>query len=221
MSAGAQVSTGPPVVASAAARHPLFEPLALALLSLATVGTAWCSFQAASWGGVAGGLSNRAASFSRKAAAAQLEASQLAVLDVMLFSLYINARAATNEPLANFYAERFRGEAKVAFEGWTASKPFENSNAPAHPSVASLYKPKLLTEVEAAETQSQELAQRSGEAGRASRGYILVTVVLACALFCGGTAPKFENLSVRRILLGIGLAAFAFALERLVLLPVQ
>jgi hypothetical protein len=31
---------------SAATRHVLFEPMALVLLSLATVDTAWCSFQA-------------------------------------------------------------------------------------------------------------------------------------------------------------------------------
>jgi len=30
-------------------KHALFEPIGLLLLSLATVGTAWCSFQAASW----------------------------------------------------------------------------------------------------------------------------------------------------------------------------
>ena len=40
------------VTARAAAKHAMFEPVALVLLSLATVGTAWCSFQAAVWGGV-------------------------------------------------------------------------------------------------------------------------------------------------------------------------
>ena len=31
-------------------KQTFFEPVALVLLSLATVGTAWCSFQAAAWG---------------------------------------------------------------------------------------------------------------------------------------------------------------------------
>jgi hypothetical protein len=50
---------------------------------------------------------------------------------------------------------------------------------------------------------------------------VLITVLLASALFCGGTASRFEAIWVRRTVLGLGLAAFLFALGRLVLLPVQ
>src|SRR5215471_20926814 len=111
-----------------APRHALFEPLVLLLLSLATVGTAWCSFQAASWGGVSQRFSNQSAAAGRRAAARELQSQQLTVLDVLLFSQYINARSLSNAPLARFYAERFRGEAKTAFEAWMALQPFENTN---------------------------------------------------------------------------------------------
>jgi len=50
---------------------------------------------------------------------------------------------------------------------------------------------------------------------------VLITVLLASALFCGGTAAKFEALWIRRSVLALGLAAFVFAVQRLVLLPVQ
>src|SRR5512136_2342450 len=93
----------------------LFEPLVLMLLSLATVGTAWCSFQAASWGGVSQRLTNLSTASSRQAATAQLQSYQVALLDVLLFSQHINARVSSNETLARFYADRFRGEAKAAF----------------------------------------------------------------------------------------------------------
>jgi hypothetical protein len=65
------------------------------------------------------------------------------------------------------------------------------------------------------------LWERAGEAGRTSRSYILITVLLASALFCGGTAAKFEQLWIRRAVLALGLAAFIFAAERLFLLPTQ
>lgn len=215
-----------PVIGSAKpsvppARHALFEPVALLLLSLATVGTAWCSFEATVWGGVAQRTMNLSAAAGRKAAAAQLQSSQLASLDVQLFSQYINARATSNEALARFYADRFRGEAKAAFNAWMATKPFENPNAPTHPFVTNFYQPRLLETARLADTESEQLWQQAGAAGRHSRGYVLITVLLASALFCGGTASKFDALWVRRAVLALGLGAFAFAMARLWLLPVQ
>jgi hypothetical protein len=199
----------------------LFEPLALVLLSLATVGTAWCSFQAAVWAGVSQRFWNLSAAASRTAAARELQSQQLALLDVMLFSQYINARSISNEPLSRFYAERFRGEAKTAFEAWMATHPFENTNAPAHPFVTNFYQPRLMVEARQAEAEGQALWQQAGEAGRNSRSYVLITVLLASALFCGGTAPKFEAHWIRRAVLALGLAAFVFAAQRLLLLPIQ
>ncbi len=202
-------------------QRDLFEPLALLLLSVATVGTAWCSFQAAAWGGASQRLTNQSAASSRRAVSAELQSYQLALLDVLLFSQYVNARAASNEPLSQFYAARFRGEAKTAFEKWLVTRPFERTNAPAHPFVTNFYHPRLLQEAQAAETESQRLWQQAGEAGRTGRGYVLITVLLASALFCGGTASKFESPWARRAVLALGLVAFLFAAERLVLLPVQ
>ncbi|SRR6266404_2121970 len=103
-----------------APKHALFEPVVLVLLSLATVGTAWCSYQAAAWGGVSQRTMNLSASSGRRAVADELQSYQVALLDVLLFSQHINARASSNETLSRFYADRFRGEAKTAFEAWMA-----------------------------------------------------------------------------------------------------
>jgi len=200
---------------------PLFEPVALVLLSLATVGTAWCSFQAAAWGGVSQRTMNLSAAASRRAVAAELQSYQFKLADVMMFSHFINARASSNETLARFYSDRFRGEAKTAFEAWMATQPFENMNAPPHPFVTNFYQPRLLEDARRAEDESEGLWQQAGEAGRTSRSYVLLTVVLASALFCGGTAAKFDALWIRRTVLGLGLGAFLFAAARLSLLPIQ
>jgi hypothetical protein len=204
-----------------AAPKQALEAVALVFLSLATVGTAWCSFQAASWGGVSQRTMNLSAASSRIAAVDQLQGYQMALVDVLLFSQHINARGSSNETLAHFYADRFRGEAKTAFESWMAMQPFENANAPPHPFVTNLYKPRLLEEARVEETKSQRLWQQAGEAGRTSRSYVLITVLLASALFCGGTASKFDTLWVRRSVLVLGIGAFAFAAARLLSLPIK
>src|SRR5262245_19399339 len=89
---------------SPAPKTALLEAAGLLLLSLGTVGTAWCSFQAALWGGTAGGEANKATAASRRAAVAQLQAYQVQLVDVLLFSEHINARASSNEALARFYS---------------------------------------------------------------------------------------------------------------------
>lgn len=197
------------------------ESLGLLLLSLATVGTAWCSYQATTWGAAAQRLVNRSVAESREAARDQLHAAQNGVLDVMLFSQFVNARSSSNEALAKFYANRFRDDAKVAFEAWLATQPFEDEASPTHPFSTNFYQPKLLSDAAAGEVEAAKLLQQSAEAGRISRAYVLVTVLLATALFCGGTASKFDTNWIRRSALGLGLAAFCFALARMVVLPVQ
>jgi hypothetical protein len=207
--------------AQEAPKTALLEAAGLLLLSLATVGTAWCSYQAASWGGAAAGEMNKSVAASRRAAVDQLQAYQVQLVDVLLFSQHINARANSNETLARFYSDRFRGEAKTAFEAWLATQPFENANAPPHPFVTNLYHPRLLMDAQAAEAESQTFSERAGEAGRISRNYVLLTVLLACALFCGGTAAKFDQVWMRRAVLVLGIAIFVFALQRLAQLPIS
>jgi hypothetical protein len=163
---------------------------------------------------------NLSAATGRRAASNELQASQLAVLDVILFSEYVNARAGSNQVTARFYADRFRAEAKQAFNAWMETNPFENTNAPPHPFVASLYKPRLLAAAEEAQAESQRLWEQAGNAGRNGRNYVLVTVLLATALFCGGTASKFDSAWIRRAVLAIGLSAFGFAGAQLVRLPI-
>jgi len=164
---------------------------------------------------------NMSAASSRRSVTAQLQSHQMALLDVLLFSQHINARAVSNETLARFYSDRFRGEAKEAFNTWMAMRPFDDPGAPPHPFVTNLYRPRLLADAAAAEGESQDLWKQAGEAGRTGRSYVLITVLLTSALFCGGTASKFDALWIRRAVLGLGLAAFVFAVTRLLSLPVQ
>jgi hypothetical protein len=139
----------------------------------------------------------------------------------MLFSEYVNARVGSNEVLSSFYADRFRGEAKQAFAAWLATRPFENPDATPHPFVTNYYKPRLLEDARAAEADAQRLAEKAGEIGRVSRNYVLITVLLACALFCGGTASKFDHRFIRKAVLLLGLAALIFAGQRFLSLPMQ
>jgi hypothetical protein len=202
-----------------ASRSALFETVALLLLSVATVGTAWCSYQAASWGGYSAGRMNHSNSAARRAAALQLQASQMAVMDVMLFSSFLDAQQGGRDKLADFYRDRFRPEAKTAFDKWIALRPFETAGAPPHPFVPELYQPQLLTDAAKADAESQDYWRQGSETAAVSRNYVLITVLLASALFFSGVAARFSSPGIRRGLLAVGLAAFLFALGRMLFLP--
>jgi len=208
-----------PVQSSGGSKRLVFELTALVLLSLATVGTAWCSYQAAVWSGISQRSMNLSAAASRKAVADELRNGQMTGVDVLLFSQYVEARSTSNTALARFYSNRFRGEFKTAFDAWMATRPFENADAPPHPFGPAFYRPRLLAEAEAGDKESQRLWQIAAEAGQTSRAYVLITVLLASALFCGGTASKFDKPLIRETIVALGLGAFIFAGVRLLLLP--
>jgi hypothetical protein len=198
-----------------------FEPFALVLLSMATIGTAWCSYQAAAWGSVAQRTMNLSAATSRRAAVNEIRALEFGIIDVLMFSQFMNAQSDSNAPLAQFYSTRFRDEAKTAFESWMAYRPFENTNAPPHPFVTNLYQSSLQVAARKEETKADDLWQQAGEAGRTSRSYVLVTVLLASALFCAGTAPKFQIVWIHKSILALGLGLILFAIVRLFQLPMH
>jgi hypothetical protein len=184
-----------------------FEALGVVLLSLATVGMAWCSYQASGWNTRSTKLSIQSSARGRDAATFRIKANQTFMLDVLVFSEYFQAHSVSNEPLVRFYARKFSPELKPAYEAWLRTEPFENANAPPNPFVTNLYQQPLLVRADAADEQSERLWNAAGEAARTDHQYTLISVLLAMALFFGGAAPRFETRRKRRLVLVLGLIA--------------
>lgn len=204
---------------TSARRRSAFEALAVVLLSLATVGTAWCSYQATGWNTRSTKLSIQSTARGRDAAAYRIKADQMFTLDVLLFSEYLNARSVSNEPLVRYYTGKFGPELKQAYEAWMRARPFENPDAPPHPFVTNLYQNALLPQAASIDLESERLWYESGEAARAGHQYTLISVLLAAALFFGGTAPQFEMPRKRRMVLALGLLVLLVAIGMFANLP--
>jgi hypothetical protein len=122
-------------VSDSASRSALdrFEIAATVLLALATVATAWSGYQATRWGGE----TTKAASANTAARVAASRASDLAnaqtEIDVSTFEQWVDAYAANDTFLADFYYARFRGEFKPAVDAWIATMPLKNPDAPLTP----------------------------------------------------------------------------------------
>ena len=146
------------------------ELLATILLAIAAVATAWSSYQSARWSGV------QAIDFSNANAArvestrAATQAGQETQVDVLTFTQWVNAYAAKETKLADFYFDRFRKEFKPAVQAWIATDPLKNPKAPPMPFAMPQYKlaskaesEQLLDEAEAATRRSAPVEPALGQ----------------------------------------------------------
>ncbi len=201
-------------------RRRWVEPVTALLMALATVGTAWSSYQSAAWTRKSnrfGQLSNR---LERQAGLLNLQGMQAATIHTAMFMQLLAAQQAGNEKLAQFYAERFPPDARKAYDGWVAQKPFENPKAEPHPFVPSLYELRGTREAADATAKAAQAVKDAGNAGNLSGQYLANTVLFATVLFFASASGKFDQRRVRLVAFVFAAAVFSFAIARIVMLPV-
>jgi hypothetical protein len=197
-----------------------FEPVTAILMAVSSLSTAWCSYQSSRWSGQSSDLATRADKLERHAATMFLESQQIETVQVKAFFEVIDAHLAGNEKLERFYTDRFGAELKPAYDKWLALKPFENPAAPPHPFVPALYAPRFMQEIKDAKTEAAQSEAKSNITGHTASTYLSNTVVLASVLFFAGTMGKFDQRHVRWASLAFAVTLFAYALVRMLMLPV-
>jgi hypothetical protein len=195
------------------------EPVTAVLMALATLSTAWCSYQSASFTRRANGLMNENNALERRAGVLTLQGMQLATIHTAMFMQMLAAQQAGNEKMANFYLERFPPDVRRAYDAWLAQKPFENPHAAGHPFVPELYESRGAREAAEASAQAASNLQESRNTGSVSGQYLANTVLFATVLFFASASGKFEQRRVRLVAFAFAAAVFAFAVIRMATLP--
>lgn len=195
------------------------EPVAALLMALATLSTAWCSFESAAWTRQSNRLMNEFNALERKAGLLSLQGMQQATIQTAMFTEVLAAKQAGNDQLANFYVERFPPELRKAYDAWLAQKPFENPNADPHPFVPNLYEMRGSREAAEASAKAANSQRDAGRAGSISGQYLANTVLFATVLFFASASGKFEQRRVRVVAFAFAVAVFGFALVRTLMLP--
>src|SRR5881275_1039993 len=95
-------------------RKKWVEPVTALLMALATLSTAWCSYQSAAWTRQSNRLMNEFNALERKAGLLSVQGVQQATIHAAMFMQLLAAQQAGNEKLANFYVERFPPDARKA-----------------------------------------------------------------------------------------------------------
>jgi hypothetical protein len=196
------------------------EPVAALLMALATLSTAWCSFESAAWTRKSNRLMNEFNALERKAGLLTMQGTQQATIHAAMFMQMLAAQQAGNEKLMNFYVERFPPDMRKAYDAWLAQRPFENPGANPHPFVPNLYEPRGTHEAADASAKAANNQQKAGTAGTISGQYLANTVLFAAVLFFANASSKFEQRRVRLVTFVFAVAVFTFAVVRTLMLPI-
>jgi len=198
----------------------IIEILAVLLLGIATVGTAWCGYQSSQWNGAQG-------DFAREASDQRVEASRLFGLatqriayDAGIVAQYAQAVQSGNDKLAQFYRKSLvrppflplldKWEAEVK-AGGTPTSLFED---PA-------YLDEQFKDYNDAVKQSEALTAESQRASEISNEYVITTILLAVALFFAGVTSSFKYKPARVLLVILAVGTVGVAAVRLADLPIS
>jgi hypothetical protein len=196
------------------------EFLSAAILALAAVGTAWCGYQAARWGG------KQTESFIEALAAQQnsIQQANQAVLvqslHVDLFVEWASAVRQEDQQLADFLFERFPPDLKRATEAWLTLESVTNPNAPPSPFAMPEYILEQSEESEKLYIMADEFFKKATQANLTSDNYVLLTVIFALVLFFGGISGKFRTRVIDLIMLILAFVLFTIGVTVMLRYPV-
>jgi hypothetical protein len=197
------------------------ELIATVLLALATVATAWSSYQASRWNAEQAKAAAGANALRISSAKSDALANAESQVDVATFISWVDAYAHHEAELADFYQRRFRSEFKPAVDAWIATRPLRNPRAPLTPFAMPQYRLAAREEAQRADAQSAALTARALRDVQRSTNYILCAVLFAAALFFAGMSARLASTTMRRILLAIGVVVFLATLGWLATYPIS
>lgn len=205
--------------ADAEARTPtserVREVVAVVVLSVTAVLTAWCGFESSKWGGQMSISFSEASSARIRAVDLASEARDARALDLTVYAQWVQARAAGDTALEQYVQDRFPPELAVAFDDWQAAG--EDLRSPfAEPS----YVPEGRTEAEAAARDADRKFEAALRANQRGDDYALLTVLFALVLFFVAVSERNRTRWVAWFLLGVGVVVAVVGVGFLASFPV-
>lgn len=195
------------------------EVIAVLLLAVSTLGTAWCGYQATQWTGVQNDANQQQTNHRLEANRRFALAVQTFSYDSNMIALYAQAVQANDTRLAQFYRKTMvRKEFLPFLDKWEGTVRAGGTPTPLldDPQYVKAQSSGYQSEQEAAEVA----ARAAQQAGDTSQVYTLNTIVLAVALFFAGVTASFRYRSARLLLIMLAILTLAFAATRLADLPV-
>jgi hypothetical protein len=195
------------------------ELVAVVLLSVTTILTAWSGFQSSKWGGEMSISFSQASSARIAAARADGDANRRITVQVGLFTQWLQAAADDDDALMRFLVARFPEPLATTFPLWLDTDPWTDPNSPSSPFVMPEYQvPEALAAEEFDATADAKFAAAL-EANAQGDRYTLLTVAFASVLFFSAISGRMRSRRSQWALLGVGLVVFVAAASFLISFP--
>lgn len=191
--------------------QPKLNVIATIQLSLAALGSSWCSYQASRWGGIQATTYSEASALRGRASRFATQADQIALLDIAMFTRWLEADARGDSAVASFFTRHFRPEFAIAFRDWRSQTATSWSQTTILPFTLPSYHLAATDSVERLEQEATRVFARGQDANRHSDGYVFTTVLLAAVLFCAGSAQQIGPAPTRVALVAIATAMLIIA----------
>jgi len=200
-------------------RGRFLEIVAVLLLGVATVGTAWCALQSSLWSGESERVSAQADAQRVEANRLFALATQALSYDATVVADYARAVADKNVPLQEFYRQVLVRPAFGPFlDAW--EEEAKAGRIPPNILEDETYVSSLMDPYNDQLAEAEASAARAATAGRTGNLYVLATVLLAVSLFFAGVMASFTSDTARLMLLLGGFLTLALAARHVIDLPV-
>jgi hypothetical protein len=196
----------------------ILEVFAVLLLGMATLGSAWCAYQASQWNGKESSTSARSSDERVEGSRLFSLATQEITYDSIIVAQYAQAVASGNTNLQAFYrATLIRPEFIPVLDKW------EDQLRAGQPADRLLEDPAYIearfVDYTAAQGRAEVAGEESRKAAQHADDYVLLTVLFASALFFAGITTSFRARLPRLMLLLAAGITLAYCAGRLVDLP--
>lgn len=190
------------------------ELIAVLLLGITTLGTAWCALQAARWNGQSSEFTRVASEHRTEGARLFGLATQRISYDSITVARYAEASQQGNTELLQFYRRSvIRPDFVPVLDRWEAAVKAGQATVGVFEDQAYLAEQFAdYTKAEAAAVQATRDGQQAGETADA---YVGTTILLAMALFFAGVTSSFRYRPARMLLLVAALGSVALAAVRI------
>lgn len=184
------------------------EIIAVVLLSVTAVLTAWTGFQASKWSGAMSISFSEASSSRIKAARLDSDANRKLTVQVSLFTQWLQAYQADDQELTDFLADRFPEPLATAFPVWIEQQPLKNPDAAKSPFDLPEYAIPEQEQAAEADALADEKFDLALEYNQRGDNYTVLTIGFAVVLFFAALASRMRGPRSQWALLALGGVGF-------------
>jgi hypothetical protein len=172
------------------------EIISTILLSIASLGVAWCSYQSTLWNGKQVFKLAESNLYYRHARDKLSALGQQQEIDAAVTINFLEAVLDKRQNRIDYYKRRARPELAAVLSAWLSTDPLYNDQAPAHPLIMEEYKMLAASAQAAADSANQKadfLWKEAEYNNKISDHYILYTVIFSMVMFLGALATKLTH----------------------------